>query len=489
MNKYSFFKGGGPLLKAATALLTPLLLSFLCTSVRAQVPVGFGESYTFSSEVLGEDRTINVLLPREYEDSTANKYPVFYLLDGAASEDFFHVAGLLRYYQDHLMMPPAILVGIANTDRKRDMTYPSSDPRDVRDFPTTGGSATFIRFLQSELPDFVGQKLRTNEHRTLIGQSLAGLLATELLLHHPESFNDYIIVSPSLWWDREGLYHQMDSLVGNLASYPERLFVSAGTEYPVMVDGSRKLGSLLEPHTDAVFLHLPQEDHNTILHEALNRALDLWYDPTVIRPYYFANRKSGLDIRSGPGKDSTLVGELLYGQSLGVISGEPGNEAVVDGLAGKWIYIGSDAGRGWVFDAYVSPVRVYEGPMPLKEYALNVLGLTETLLLTNVTADGSRHNLKIFGTAEHKYIEHHPGANQHELQIGNLTEAQAMVVLTNYLTVNNWPVPQKQKKSKSGMISFKYDIPPTGAARNYEFTFSDGLLSIRNLRQGLEEKK
>ena len=359
--------------------LTLLFLTLLCTCVRAQNPVTFGQQYKLPSSTLAEDRLLNVLLPREYADSTIKKYPVIYLLDGAVSEDFFHVAGLVRYYEDHGMMPPVILVGIANTDRKRDMTYPSSDPRDRADFPTTGGSANFIRFLQKELPQWTETTFRTTNYSTLIGQSLAGLLATEVLLKYPGHYDDYIIISPSLWWDREGLCQQMDSLTAALTDLPQRVFLSAGTEYPVMVNGSRKLAQLLEDRTDATFLHLPAEDHNTILHEALNRAFDQWYDPTVIRPYLYANDRNGLLIHKAPSLDSSVVGTLAYGQALGYI---PGVDPVVDNitsLPGSWVFIGSDPGRGWVFDAWVSPFQVRDTTGNLEDFVRTKLGAEPVL--------------------------------------------------------------------------------------------------------------
>ena len=223
------------------SLLALLLFFLFCTGAHAQKAISFGQAYELRSEILGENRVLNVLLPAEYADSSSNRYPVVYLLDGATDEDFFHAAGLVRYLDDHGMMPPTILVGIANVDRKRDFTYPSHDPRDVRDFPTTGGSAKFIDFLQYELPTYVERTFRTTKHRTLIGQSLGGLLATEVLLKHPGHFNDYVIVSPSLWWDLEGLYKAMDSLVSALTVYPERLFVcglQAAGEPRLFVSGS-----------------------------------------------------------------------------------------------------------------------------------------------------------------------------------------------------------------------------------------------------------
>jgi predicted alpha/beta superfamily hydrolase len=463
------------------SLLTLFFLTLLCTCVRAQTPITFGQSYQLHSEVLEEDRVLNVLLPAEYEDSTANNYPVIYLLDGATNEDFFHVSGLLRYFNDHHMMPPTILVGIANVDRKRDFTYPSKDPRDSRDFPTTGGSAKFIEFLQQELPVFVNKTFRTTDHRTLVGQSLGGLLATEILLKHPGHFNDYIIVSPSLWWDKEWMYTNMDSLVTALDVYPERLFVSVGVEYPVMVDGSRRLARLMKPHTKSTFLPLMDEDHNTILHEALYRAFDGWYDPTVLRPYQFANAWNGLNMRSGPSLDSAIVGKLDYGASLGVISQQE-DEVVIDGLAGRWTYIGSDNGRGWVIDAYVSPVRVFDRPISLEGYAIEELGLSEMVRLYDYDGNKAGHSLKVYGTEEEsKYIEHYYYEDdKNELQIQQLTKSQALVTTRNFLQANGWPNSLKAIAVWSGIFEFRHDLPENNDGETYEFMFSKGVLSMRH---------
>jgi len=134
------------------SLLILLFLSLFCTCVRAQSAINFGRSYLLRFEFLEEDRTLNVLLPTEYTGSVVSRYPVIYLLDGATDEDFFHAAGLLRYHDDHGKRCPAILVGIANVDRKRDLTYPGRDSRDRAYFPTTGGSVEFIGFFLERTP-------------------------------------------------------------------------------------------------------------------------------------------------------------------------------------------------------------------------------------------------------------------------------------------------------------------------------------------------
>jgi predicted alpha/beta superfamily hydrolase len=103
------------------------------------------------------------------------------------------------------MIPESIVVGIGNVDRKRDFTYPSQNKLDQKEFPTSGQSEKFINFLEKELQPFVDSTYRITELKTIIGQSLGGLLTTEILFKKPELFDNYIIVSPSLWWDDEKL--------------------------------------------------------------------------------------------------------------------------------------------------------------------------------------------------------------------------------------------------------------------------------------------
>ncbi|MBK7752480.1 MAG: hypothetical protein IPI41_07700 [Flavobacteriales bacterium] len=56
----------------------------------------FGEVRQLRSVALGQDRVLNIYLPDGYRDTTAT-YPVIYVLDGSANEDFPHIAGLVQY--------------------------------------------------------------------------------------------------------------------------------------------------------------------------------------------------------------------------------------------------------------------------------------------------------------------------------------------------------------------------------------------------------
>ncbi|MDP4913200.1 MAG: alpha/beta hydrolase-fold protein [Saprospiraceae bacterium] len=46
------------------------------------------------SKELSENSVLNIYLPAGYNKNDTVKYPVIYLLDGSADEDFIHIVGL-----------------------------------------------------------------------------------------------------------------------------------------------------------------------------------------------------------------------------------------------------------------------------------------------------------------------------------------------------------------------------------------------------------
>src|SRR5690554_4934034 len=85
-------------------------------------PLIIGDTFSLHSEVLSETRRINVYIPAGYEDSDTLRLPVLYMPDGGIGEDFLHVAGLVQILSMNGNMRPHILVGIENTERRRDLT-------------------------------------------------------------------------------------------------------------------------------------------------------------------------------------------------------------------------------------------------------------------------------------------------------------------------------------------------------------------------------
>ncbi|XZF14487.1 alpha/beta hydrolase [Chitinophagaceae bacterium MMS25-I14] len=237
-------------------------------------PFVLGETREIYSQQLAEKRILNIYLPEGYsKDST---YPVLYLLDGSANEDFVHIVGLMQFFNMIQMVPPTIVVGIGNIDRKRDFTFPTTIAKDKADYPTTGSSGKFISFVEKDLQPYIESQFKTNGVRTVIGQSLGGLVATEILLKKPELFTNYIIVSPSLWWDHESLLKSAPQLLNRNKAGKKQVYLAVGAEGKVMENDAKQLAAILQqPANKNIKLHfdpLKGENHLTILHYSVYRA-------------------------------------------------------------------------------------------------------------------------------------------------------------------------------------------------------------------------
>lgn len=250
-------------------------------------PVVLGVIDELKSKELGENRTVNIYLPEGYNPKDSVTYPVIYLLDGSADEDFIHVVGLVQFYSFEWInqLPKSIVVGIANVDRQRDFTYPSLVKNKI-ELPTAGHSDKFISFLEKELQPYIESKYKGNKNRTIIGQSLGGLLATEILFKKTELFNTYIIISPSLWWDNGSLLTLNSEMLFENFKPKTNIYIAVGkegltpTENPrvMEVDANLLADKLMDSkseHVNVFFDYLPLENHATIMHQALMNAFQL----------------------------------------------------------------------------------------------------------------------------------------------------------------------------------------------------------------------
>jgi len=239
-------------------------------------PLAIGETVEINSEILNETRTLNIYLPNGYSPDSLKTYPVIYLLDGSIDEDFIHVSGIVQFgsFSWINMISETIVVGISNVDRKRDFTYPTTIKKDKKDFPTTGESTTFISFIENELQPFIEMNYKTNSIKTLIGQSLGGLLATEILFKKPDLFDNYIIVSPSLWWDDESL------LKVDPKSYQKEksIYIAVGKEGKVMERTAEELYEILnankKQYTKLFYHFFENQNHGDALHLAVYDAFE-----------------------------------------------------------------------------------------------------------------------------------------------------------------------------------------------------------------------
>ena len=170
----------------------------------AQEPVLPHQTFTIQSAAVGEARRINVWTPPGYA-ANRTRYPVLYMPDGGVEEDFPHVVATVDSAVRAGEMRPVIVVGIENTQRRRDMTGPTRVARDSTIAPRVGGSAAFRRFIAAELMPEVRRRYRTTDETAIIGESLAGLFVMETFFEQPGLFETYIALSPSLYWNDQAL--------------------------------------------------------------------------------------------------------------------------------------------------------------------------------------------------------------------------------------------------------------------------------------------
>jgi predicted alpha/beta superfamily hydrolase len=118
----------------------------------------------------------------------------------------------------------------------------------------------------------------------LVGHSLTGLFAVHTLLHRPESFDSYLLASPSLWWDDVVTLRATEPDVAAARHHlPARVYLSAGAEEAGdprsapfrMVPNVQELARRLRRYErlDLQLEILPGETHHSTIGQAVSRGL------------------------------------------------------------------------------------------------------------------------------------------------------------------------------------------------------------------------
>ncbi len=239
------------------------------------------------SKINGVNYKLYISLPKNY-NSTRHHYPIIYLLD--ADYSFALAKQIGEHLSDRNRIKESILVGVAysNTNsndykknRTRDYT-PSYAPSggygsDYQKY--SGGAEKFFQFIHRELMPYLDKNYRVQNNSTFVGHSFGGLFGVYLLITHPYLFNNYIIVSPSLWYDNNFLLKMARSKYDfNIRQSTHAYFIIGGQENKGdyhMVDDLSTLKSIInsKPHRKfyAFFDVIDGMDHDTIFPTALTK--------------------------------------------------------------------------------------------------------------------------------------------------------------------------------------------------------------------------
>lgn len=219
--------------------LTALTLSLMIFSnAFTQTPnaVQMGMSDTLHSEILNQDRLIQIALPGGYETSQEH-YPVMFLCDG--QWNFVHTLGITGFMAGNHCIPHTILISIYHTNRDDDLV-----PKTRTSDNYSGKADDFLDFIEKELIPYVDNRFRTQPFRILTGISYGGLFTNYTMITRPDLFDAYISIDPSLWWDNFRLIGDSRKFFQEQEFFSKILYFTQ-SEIPMM--GGDKFAQMLHP--------------------------------------------------------------------------------------------------------------------------------------------------------------------------------------------------------------------------------------------------
>lgn len=299
------------MIRLAWAVLLVLLMAR--PAVAEPWPLPRSEVVTIPAPELGRSYSYVVVLPPGYETSPETRYPALYVTD--APQSVALIAGMMtRLAAGGRGLEPAILIGLGYAEgdtgqysRRRDYTpTPHGDIDAVSDMPgrpvAYGEAEPYRRHLETVALPALEARFRIDPARRIyLGHSYGGLFGTHVLLTKPEMFARYILISPSLWYDRKLMLARERGyasrnrdlpgralfLVGGLETIPDPDPEPFGDALNAMVEDQEAFVTALRgrgyPSLEVDSRVLDGEDHGSVYVPAVRMGLE-WALPGTGRP-------------------------------------------------------------------------------------------------------------------------------------------------------------------------------------------------------------
>lgn len=260
------------------------------------------EVHRIEATALGRSYELHVALPPGYADNPDRRYPVLFTTDSPQS--FPIIRGIhLRERGGGRVLEDAIIVGLGYSvgddgthSRRRD--YTPSPHGDIDARPTSakpveyGRAEAYRRHIRDEVFPFLEGRYRIDPARRIYaGHSYGGLFGTHVLLTEPTMFARYILMSPSLWYDRRLMIARERGFAMRNRDLPAEVFFIIGGDETVpdpdtepfaasrhamvedMDEMVRMLRSRTYPSLKVESLVIPDEDHASVYVPAIRRGL------------------------------------------------------------------------------------------------------------------------------------------------------------------------------------------------------------------------
>ena len=150
-----------------------------------------------------------IRLPEDY--SKTGQYPVVYTTDSRYT--FPIVAAAVQIPMGTEKMKKVIVVGISgdlglDRDISRLRDYTPTTPQNWK--KKSGEADVYHHFISNDVFNYIDNTYSTDKkQRTYVGVSLGGMLGAYILLKYPNTFANYVLASPALWFD-EGYIFKLE---------------------------------------------------------------------------------------------------------------------------------------------------------------------------------------------------------------------------------------------------------------------------------------
>ena len=231
------------------------------------------------SELLGESRKLLIHLPKGYGNNSSKTYPVIVALDGTShDQEVVNTASILNYAK---IFPEVIIVGIPNTDRKRDLTPHYLIEEDNPD--NLGQGDKFLEFLEKEAIPLIEQKYRASGYRMITGNSRGGLFSMYALLEKPSLFNAYFCFSPAFWRNNNRIVQKAEEFLVNNPYANAFVYMSLGANENEKMKKGFQAMEIVFSKIQALEFHsclTPGATHASNSYHSLPLALKTWKEHT-----------------------------------------------------------------------------------------------------------------------------------------------------------------------------------------------------------------
>lgn len=203
-------------------------------------------AFEIDSKILGRKMLIEV-----FSQGIDVPQPVTYALDGATIGMVSFINEALREADKGPDGKPRITVAIAYTNQQYktglNNNYRILDLTHVRDeslpqLPDQAGAEAFLRFINEEVKPFINSNYNVdNNDETLSGHSLGGLFSLYTLFSKPDSFDRYLISSPSIMWADRDIFNLEEQYAADHQDMDKYLYISVGSNETYMVDDAQDM--------------------------------------------------------------------------------------------------------------------------------------------------------------------------------------------------------------------------------------------------------